>query len=179
MSIATLKKHADARYFQLVSHNNNGFALNGTLRPHKYVGPTDLGSCYPGTPFTRYQGPQGHGGSHGKYPIAVTKTNGAFSCCNNDPNVIKRSHASTRTYLTLRKRREGQETVQPDSNRPEHHSSSYFTRERTRANQICNLTLTNAAKRNAYNNSVHQSSASMGCFVHVIPSKTGNHMCFS
>ena len=60
MSLASLKKKANAVHFTPVS--KNGFNLYGTLRKHVYTQPNRFESRR-GTPYTRNNGPQSHGGT--------------------------------------------------------------------------------------------------------------------
>ena len=54
MSIATLKKNAESRYFNKVSSQNT-FSLNGTRRNQGYVGQHNLMRSLKRTPYSRYE----------------------------------------------------------------------------------------------------------------------------
>ena len=61
MSIVALKKKSNAIHFTQVSSNDT-FNLYGTMRKHVYTQPNIMNSRK-GTPFTRNNGPQSHGGN--------------------------------------------------------------------------------------------------------------------
>ena len=107
MSVATLKKKAEAKYnLGRVAANNglnlhrvhksigndNVFSLNGTRRSQGYVGQDTLGRSLPRT-LMRGNVIRGHGGCCGKYQVNPIVQSAVIST--NNPNVIKRSVKNT------------------------------------------------------------------------------------
>lgn len=75
MSIVTLKRKTEARYFPH-SVNGVGFSLNGTTR---FLGVGEsLGRSVTRTPF-KGTAPVGHGGNNSKYPIKIIRS-GSGQC---------------------------------------------------------------------------------------------------
>jgi len=95
MSIVTLKKKSRRWQTPISGQGDLGFALNGTLRNHGSVGPTNLGKSVKRTPF-RGNEPMGHGGCCGNYKIDIHNSG---SCYTNNKRVVKRSVGNTRGLI--------------------------------------------------------------------------------
>jgi hypothetical protein len=153
MSINTLKKNAESKYFKKVSKNSS-FSLTGTRRPQGYVGQTNLSRSVKRTPFTRYGGPQGHGRIGNNLVI-----HNSGQCVNtiNDNTVIKRPTLNNKGLISTKhkwmKSTYPEYVVQPDSTSFE--SSSDYTH---------NLAAANTCVLNTDVNDVEIScSANIGC----------------
>ena len=102
MSLATLKKKTflggNPRADPISGIGNKGFSLNGTLRNFGNVGQFRMVS---NVTRTRYRGntPMGNGGCCGTYPVYISNSG---DCCNNDPNIVKKSTKNTQSMLNER-----------------------------------------------------------------------------
>ena len=107
MSIVTLKKKSHRWQAPISGQGEFGFALNGTLRNHGSVGPTNLAKSVKRTPF-RGNEPMGHGGCCGNYKIDIHNSG---NCCTNNEKVVKRSVGNTRGLIN-QKLSFGRQTIQ-------------------------------------------------------------------
>lgn len=128
MSIATLKKQSQVKYFDKVSSNKT-FSLNGTRRNVGYVGQNNLMRSLKRTPYTRNGLPQ----TSSVYGNHLQGIHNSGSCSNNDPNVIKPSVKNTKGMISSRfkfyKRPYPYSVVQPDDN-------SYLVSEQNQSDYI-------------------------------------------
>ena len=136
MSISSLKKKAQTKYFEKVS-SDQVFSLTGGLRSQGYVGQTNLSRSVKRTPFTRFGGPQGHGS---KYGLSKIEIHNSGQCINtkNDETVIKKPTINTKGLISTKykwnKRGYPYSVVQPDSNSSLFESSSVYTHNLAAAN---------------------------------------------
>jgi hypothetical protein len=116
MSIATLKKKTQAKYFDH-SVGSQGFSLQGTHRNQGYVGQTTLSRSLPKTPMSGST-PCGSGGSGGKYNITPIVQSAVNSQENS--NVVKSSVVGTYGMMAAKyrwaRRPQPFTTVKPDAN---------------------------------------------------------------
>jgi len=94
MSIATLKKKTQARYFPH-SVPGKGFSLYGAARL-KGPGEVSLGSSVTRTPF-RGAFPVGHGGGNGQYPVHIIRSGEPVP-----QTVVKRAVMSYHAFFDLK-----------------------------------------------------------------------------
>ena len=144
MSVATLKKKAEAKYSLgrvaskdgLHLHrvhksigNDTVFSLNGTRRSQGYVGQDTLGRSLPRT-LMRGNVIRGHGGCCGKYPVQPIIRSSVLST--NNLNVIKRSVKNTNGMIMSQYRwiRRGEPyiSVKPDSTLNNNTQQEYIAR---------------------------------------------------
>jgi hypothetical protein len=148
MSINTLKRKSEAKYFDQVS-KNTVFSLTGTRRLQGYVGQTNLSRSTKMTPYTQFGGPRGHGSKYGIYPINIHNS-GKLSTCS-DGNTIKKPTMNTKGLLSSKfkwsKRGYPYTVVQPDSNNDLFDTSSRYTSDLAAANTcVLPTDITNADK---------------------------------
>tara|TARA_B110000285_G_scaffold84524_1_gene96971 strand:+ start:286 stop:930 length:645 start_codon:yes stop_codon:yes gene_type:complete len=133
MSIATLKKNAESRYFNKVSSQNT-FSLNGTRRNQGYVGQHNLMRSLKRTPYSRYGGPVNQG-TKGNF---VQNIHNSGSCSSNDDTVIKKSTKSNRAMIFSKhkwiNRGYPHAVVQPDCNFGENSSQSLYIYQKANDN---------------------------------------------
>ena len=94
MSLAILKKKAQAKYSKNMAVGHDGFSLQGKLRNFGTPGNTNLGRSVTNTPF-RGIVPIGYGGCCGNYEVSVV-TSG--NCCVKQ-TLVKPSVISTKGML--------------------------------------------------------------------------------
>jgi len=153
MSVATLKKKAEAKYNLGRVTANNGlnlhrvhksigndtvFSLNGTRRSQGYVGQDTLGRSLPRT-LMRGNVIRGHGGCCGKYPVKPIVQSSVTST--NNPNIVKSSVKNTNGMIMTQYRwiRRGQPytSVKPDSTLNNNTQQDYIERiARTTIKQV-------------------------------------------
>jgi hypothetical protein len=116
MSIATLKKKTQAKYFDH-SVGSQGFSLQGTHRNQGYVGQTMLSRSLPRTPMNGIV-PCGSGGCCGKYFITPIVQSAVIS--QEDSTVVKSSVVGTYGMMSTKyrwsRRPQPYTTVKPDNN---------------------------------------------------------------
>jgi hypothetical protein len=135
MSLNTLKRKSETKYFDKVSKNKT-FSLTGTQRLQGFVGQTNLSRSVKRTPFTRFKGPRGHGSKYGIYPVVVHNSGQCIKIKNDDS--IKNSTINTKGFISQKfkwaKRGYPFSVVQPDSNSSLFDSSSVYTHNIAAAN---------------------------------------------
>jgi hypothetical protein len=135
MSINTLKRKSETKYFDKVS-KNTVFSLTGTQRLQGYIGQTNLSRSTKRTPYTRFGGPRGHGSKYGAYPINIHNS-GKLLTCSNDAT-IKKPTMNTKGLMSSKfkwsKRGHPYTVVQPDSNASLFDTSSRYTHDLAAAN---------------------------------------------
>jgi|TARA_B110000967_G_C18901293_1_gene575427 hypothetical protein len=148
MSINTLKKKSESKYFNKVS-SGTVFSLTGTKRLQGYVGQTNLSRSTKMTPYTRFGGPRGHGAKYGIYPINIHNS-GKLATCNDD-NTIKKPTSNTKGLISSKykwnKRGYPYTVVQSDSNSSLFDTSSRYTHDLAASNTCVGPTdITNVEK---------------------------------
>lgn len=135
MSINTLKRKSETKYFDKVS-KNKVFSLTGPQRLPGYIGQTNLSRSTKRTPFTRFGGPRGHGAHNGIYPVNIHNS-GKLLTCSND-GTIKKPTMNTKGLINSKykwnKRGHPYTVVQPDSNASLFDTSSRYTHDLVVAN---------------------------------------------
>ena len=125
MSLNTLKKKAETKYFNKVS-NNNTFSINGTLRNQGYVGQTNLSRSVKRTPYSRNGGPVNHG-TKGNFSMQIYNSG---YCPTNDNSVIKNSVINNKSSILNRnkwiRRPYPFAVAQPDANLSENASQGVY-----------------------------------------------------
>lgn len=129
MSITTLKRKSETKYFNKVS-NNQVFSLTGTKRLQGYVGQTNLQRSIKRTPFTRFKGPRGHGSKYGIYPVNIYNS-GRLPICSNNNEIIKKPTINNKGLISTKykwiKREYPYTVVQADCNSALFETSSAYT----------------------------------------------------
>ena len=137
MSIATLKKKTQAKYFDH-SVGTQGFSLNGTYRNQGYVGQTMLSRSLPRTPMNGNI-PCGSGGCCGKYNITPIVQSAVIS--QEDSTVVKSSVVGTYGMMSTKYRwlRRPQPfiTVKPDNNQIRSHYDYIKVKLKNKLNFQC------------------------------------------
>lgn len=125
MSLNTLKKKAETKYFNKVS-SNNIFNINGTHRNQGYVGQTNLSRSIKRTPYSRNVGPVHHG-TKGNFTMQIFNSG---SCCSNDDSIIKKSVINNRGMIFNKykwaRRPYPYAVAQPDANFSENASQGVY-----------------------------------------------------
>jgi hypothetical protein len=130
MSIATLKKKAQAKYNNVSVNSSAGFSLNGTFRNQGYVGQTSLSRSLPRTPM-KGPTPRGHGGCCGTYYVSSIIQSGVKSL--EDNKVVKGSVITSRGMLAERLCENPCNIVKPDTNQNTNTQGSVVDRKRKNA----------------------------------------------
>lgn len=99
MSLATLKKKAEAKY-KNSSVNVNGFSLNGIHRNQGYVGQSSVGRSL-SRALRNYDAPRGHGGCCGTYKTGSPLQSGIVQ--NDTSKNVKPSSVSQKEVINRRK----------------------------------------------------------------------------
>lgn len=128
MSLASLKKKADAVQFAQIS-SKGAFNLYGTMNKHVYIKPNNFTSRR-GTPYTRFNGPQGHGGGNGNNNVVNNKDCLCHATPKPPSSAVKNTFAShsMRFQYTRRPYPNGTfKTIGQSSMVENHNQSSYIT----------------------------------------------------
>jgi hypothetical protein len=161
MSLAVLKKKAQAKYNNMSANSSSGFSLNGTHRNQGYVGQTSLSRTIVHTPH-KGPTPKGHGGCCGTYPINNIK---ASTVCNvEDASVVKTSSINTRGLIDTKYKKSSSlyNNVKPDSNQNNTYQSVYITNIAQKEIDCCAQI---DASSNEVNSSSHINLANGSCVI--------------